>query len=281
MAHRVLPALVLAPLLLCGRAMAGDPPAPASPPAPPKVEAPAGDGPGWHKQLAHRNARYASLTRVHDPAGDLHEAIVAHMNLDRVGDPTGDMEEVRVARASGKVPPRATADALVARGRDVDGDSGETVLAAGTHHRRFAETRRFRDIGGDKRELVIHQRDRQRRNKLQDENRVLTAGEVQRGDVLDQRDEALDSNAERADQLREQRREDMMFGHDDDRVTDRIAETELGSDELGAEGLLEGMIDDAADATDERLEEKLLENQTEAQAERAEGGGTGTTPGTP
>lgn len=275
MSHRVLTALLLTPLLLCSRVDAGDPP-----PAAPAADAPAlAPAKPWHAQLAHRNARYASLARVDDPAGDVHEAIIAHMNLNRVVDPLGDMEQVRVARATKNLPPRATADAFVARAADDLGDDGQLAMHKLTNERRHAETRRFRDVGGDRHELIAHQRDVKLKHRLHQENVIRHAGPFEQPGIIERRDDQSEDAAERDRAVLEERDAEWFLSRDGEDRGPAAAMSDEG--ELGAEGELgelgdDTAIDDATEMGEERLEEKLLENETEAQAEKAEGGGTGT-----
>jgi hypothetical protein len=288
MPHRVIAAALLGSLLCAAprQAFAGDPPALPAPAAAPDA------APAWPAELKHRNARYASLTRVDDPSGDVHERLIAHMQMNRVTDRVGDLEEVRRKRTAGAVPPLAVKDALVMRDQDVDGDGNEVVLASIRHSRRHAETRRFRDLSGDSTELTVYKRDL-KRIRLENEDRVIGIGDgmqsATRHDFIDRR---IDREArETGDTMGEDPRAEEREFDQADRALQR--EEEHGSslkpgaedfgdvDDVGLGEIDGGLgvddpLDDIAEDSDARMEEKQLERQTEAQLEQEEAGAGGT-----
>lgn len=286
MLHRVLPAAVLVLLLGADHALAGDEPVL---PCPPRAQAPAAEGEQgarWPAALKKRNARYASLTRVDDPQGDLHERLIAHMDLARVDDRVGDLEELRRKRADGHIPPRLVAHAHVTRDQDLGGDEDEVILAATTNERRYAETRRFRDLGGDREELYVHRRDLQRRLPLSQRDDVIWHAKVEedpvRRDYFDTRDHARESLAkptlsdeERVKERGDERAEDLFFGWEDQLEREHGRTLEDVADDAIEKTLEDGL--DALEAADEKsaeqLEERMLERQAEVQAEREESGG--------
>lgn len=285
MPHRVIAAALLGTLLSAAPGLAGEPPLPA--PALPK--APAADAaPAWPTELKHRNARYASLTRVDDPSGDVHERLIAHMQMNRVTDHVGDLEEVRRKRTTGFVPPLAVKDALVMREQDVGGDDNEVVLASIRHERRHAETRRFRDLAGDSTELADYKRD-QKRIRLEREDRIVIGRDgvdESRARYLDDRDTQEDretgasvGEAERAEtrvedevdralarEEREQDRDSLQPGGDEAELPDPLDEAGLGVGDP---------LDEIGEDADVRMEESELERETEAQLEQEEAGAGG------
>lgn len=294
MLRRVLPAALVA-FLAADRALAGDEPVLPCPPAPPGARAQADPGARWPAALHKRNARYASLTRVDDPQGDLHERLIAHMELARVDDRLGDLEELRRKRAAGHVPPRMVAQAQVTRDLDPDGDEGEVILASITNERRFAETRRFRDLGGDHLELAIYRRDARGRMPLAgDQERIGHAAareSVTRRSFFDQRDDRMPADGteplthqERELDHKSEQDDDRLFHHDQfDRFMDRdgMSDRDLDDgrddrierDEEDAIDKAERDLDDLDDKTDktaEQADERQLERRTEAQNEREE-----------
>lgn len=250
-----------------------------------------GTGARWPAALQKRNARYASLTRVGDPEGDLHERLISHLQMVRIDDRLGDLEELRRKRAAGHVPPRHVLHARVARDHDLSGDEGEVVLASITNERRHAETRRFRDLGGDYEVLVRYRIDVQRAPA---EDRIYHAADredvVRRG-FFDRRDDMLSTDGseplrerERQDEFTtEQQEERQIYGGDYegrfDDLDEKRAERDLEKvDEKKAEReekKAERDLDDLEEATaksQEQLEERMLERQTEVQNEREESG---------
>lgn len=287
MPHRVIAAALLGSLLcaLPQQAFAGDPPLP--------TPVGADVAPAWPTKLKHRNARYASLTRVDDPSGDVHERLIAHMHMNRVDDRVGDLEEVRRRRTSGFVPPLAVKDALVMRVHDADGDDNEVVLASIRHERRHAEIRRFRDLAGDSTELATYKQD-VKRVRLYREDRVLMGGgEIHESNAryLDDRDtqeeretgasvgeteraeERQDDQADRALQREEEHGATLRRGGDEELDDEGLGGPGLGEDGLGIDDPLDEMGEDS----DVRMEESELERETEAQLEQEEAG-AGATP---
>ncbi len=247
-------------------------------------------GARWPAALQKRNARYASLTRVDDPQGDLHERLIAHMELARVDDRLGDLEELRRKRAASHVPPRSVVYARVTREQDLGGDEDEVILASTTNERRWAETRRFRDLAGDHDELAAHLRDvRSRRSPAFEREDVIRHGTVDPNPAAEAyiirrnemfRDRDVDSGYEEKEEDR------LLFGRDDgredgrddersDRAIDAAAEKAAEKAAEDADAKAERSMDELEAATEksnEQLQERILERQTEAQAEREEGG---------
>lgn len=286
MPHRVIAAALLGSLLCAApqQAFAGDPPALPAPVAAPDA------APAWPAELKHRNARYASLTRVDDPSGDVHERLIAHMQMNRVTDRVGDLEEVRRKRTAGAVPPLAVKDALVMRDQDVDGDGNEVVLASIRHSRRHAETRRFRDLSGDSTELTVYKRDL-KRIRLENEDRVIRHAEdrqTPRGNYLYDRDlEERESGETINEAERAEERDDDAADRALQREEEHGSSLKPGSEDfgdledVGLGGVDEGLgvddpLDDIAEDSDARMEESQLERQTEAQLEQEEAGAGGT-----
>lgn len=282
MLRRVLPA-ALALLLGVDRALAGDEPVL---PRPRGAQAPAAEadqGARWPAALQKRNARYASLTRVDDAEGDLHEALIAHTDLARVDDRLGDLEELRRKRAADHVPPRVVAHAVVTRDLDLASDAYEEVLASTTHERRHAETRRFRDLEGDRQELAAW-REARRRSLIVDD-RIYVAEDKEfstRRNFIDQRDDIFSTDG--SEPLRQIERSDE---HESEQIEerqladpfDRDIERSLDKDTEKAEAQIERALEDDDEALEEKteksaeqLEERLFERQAEAQAEREESG---------
>lgn len=291
MAHRV-PSFVAvvtasAALLAADVSLAGEPPVLPTPrgAAGPQQEA------RWPAELQHRNARYASLTRVDDPEGDLRVRLLAHMQTARVDDRVGDFEEVRRKRAAEHVPPRAVLYAQTKREADARGDTGEEVLASIRHERRFAETRRFRDLAGDAEELVAHQRAvRDRRLKQDDDISHATVRQTRRPMIDRREDDTLlgggtsPRDLERVDEqeierLYDDRMRDLGGGRDDDmerrleramEKRDREVEREGRDDDRDLE-----RIEDANEKSADLREDRLLERQQELRNEREEANAPG------
>ncbi|MCO5165768.1 MAG: hypothetical protein M9894_05295 [Planctomycetes bacterium] len=293
MAHRVLttaatvvlPAILLAPLA-APTARAGEPPAL---PAPRGADGGLKAEPRWPAELQHRNARYASLTRVDDSEGDLRVRLMAHLQTARVDDRLGDFEEVRRKRAAEHVPPRAILYAQVRREGDLDGDTREEVLASIRNERRFAETRRFRDLGGDSEQLAIHRR-AVRERRIEQEDRIVHATERQtRLPIIDRRDDeaAVDRRAtprdlERVDEHDFEKLEDRDrgLGGDEDRwnrtrdMDDRDDRDRGGREDRDEDRDLD-RIEEANEKSADLRQDRLLERQQELQNEREEANAPG------
>ncbi len=287
MLHRVLSTAALAVLLGAGQALAGDPPVL---PCPPGAEASAEtgeEGARWPAALKKRNARYAALTRVDDPEGDLHERLIAHMDLVRVHDRIGDLEELRRKRAAGHVPPQVVVHARTTRDQDLDGDEGEVILAATTNERRYAETRRFRDLGGDREELVAYRRDvRSGRAGPVDDERIMHARDRERAAVRDFFDNRADharegladptlSDEEREQERRGERQDELNLIREEgnaERESERDHERAQEREDEQAATLAETELERAAEMSAEQLEERQLDAQLDRQLEQEESG---------
>lgn len=285
MLRRVVSTAAMVALLGASPALAGDEPVLPCPPRPQAQadgQAPGqADGARWPAALQKRNARYASLTRVDDPQGDLHERLIAHMDLVRVDDRLGDLEELRRKRAASHVPPRVVVHARVTRDQDLGGDEGEVILASITNERRHAETRRFRDLAGDHDELVVYQREVRSRGPMLEREDVIRHAKDRENPLAQEyllgrndmfRERELEGGEERPGDEERQ----MGFGRDpdehDDRE-DRQAEAALDAAAEAAEAAAEQALENLDAATEksaEQLEERMLERQTELQNEREE-----------
>lgn len=256
-------------------------------PSPPGARAPAEagqQGARWPAALQKRNARYASLTRVDDPQGDLHERLIAHMELVRVDDRLGDLEELRRKRAASHVPPRGVVYAHVIREQDLGGDQDEVILASTTNERRWAETRRFRDLAGDHVELAVHLRDVRLRLPMDQREDVIGHAADRENpaarDYFDRRSEMFREREVEAREPDDDEPRQMNLGEDElereiDRH-DRRADATIDKADEDAEAKAEKALDELEEATEksaEQLQERMLERQAEAQNEREEGGG--------
>lgn len=282
MPHRVIAAALLGSLLCAAprQACAGDPPLP-MPPAQQRLVADAATT-AWPAELKHRNARYASLTRVDDPSGDVHERLIAHMQMSRVVDRIGDLEEVRRRRTSSVIPPLAVKDALVMRDRDVRGDDNEVVLASIRHERRHAETRRFRDLAGDSTELAAYKDDLKRIRLDRGERILMGAGEQHemRGMYFDSREdqEARDTGDTMGEASRAEARDEAAEERDIIREEENTLRGLGGEDEDGIGFREDDPLEELGEGSDVRMEESQLERETEAQLEQEEAAGAGGTP---
>jgi hypothetical protein len=282
MAYRSVPAFAFA-LLLLGAGQAG-------------AQEPASKPAAWPDNLKHRNARYAALGRVDDPEGDAHERLVAHMEMVRVHDDLGDLDQMARARLSGHRPPRdASVHARLERAQDADGDQHQTVVAGLPGTRQFAETRRFRDLGGDQVVLADYRRD-QRRMLLDHDDRILMGdGEepALRRDFFDRRDSMIDpmdgeseAETERSDETEAERRTDRQLQREEerrhdaatDRVLDHLGDEIERQDEANTERQDEAdaeRIEDSTERSDETEAERADDRQTERQQTRDDEQATG------
>lgn len=302
MAHRVVPALAFAFLLGAGQAIAQG-----SAPAKPA-------GPSWPDNLKHRNARYASFTRVDDAQGDAqervlaervlaHQQLLAHTQTVRVDDRLGDLDQEARARLANHRPPReASVFARLERVRDESDDQRQIVVAGLPGTRRFAETRRFRDLGGDQLELTIYKQERERR--ILDDDRTLYQADqeerVSRGRYIETRDDIVEptetegprelervaeSEAERETERSNVRGEaatERMFDRQQERDLEQLTDQEADRADERAEDEADGdleregeRIEDSTERSDETQDERSEERQTERQQTRDDEQATG------
>jgi len=234
--------------------------------------APAGDPVNpvkrWPEQLKNRNAHYANLARVDDPAGDAHEVVIAKALTERVDDPLGDREERRRHLCAKHVPPRATEFARMDRDA---GDDREQIVIAETRNRpgqkrasRLAEVRRFRDLAGDADELVRWKLDRTRGPMVNDPDayRIVNEGQSERtGRFFEEREDTIHiGGAETSRDLERER----------DAEDDRDTERQLGREEAREEDRRSERVEAAVDAATERDAEREAEKTDEKAADAAE-----------
>jgi hypothetical protein len=294
-----LPAVLLA--ALAGPAIAQTAPPSPAPPARDLAPAPAA-APAWPEALKKRNARYAVLTRTDDPDGDARERLVAASDTSRIDDPIGDREIERQVRADRHVPPRATQFARVDRDVDDPGDEQQIVVSHYAGARQYAETRRFRDLGGDQRELVLYRVDRLQGHfddgpKLaEDREREVrgrylishddhvrtdaqneTVGDVERrneaeqehqADAALQRGEALQDYINEMRAAREAARQEATQDAHGDAATERTDEQAQNRADARADARTEARADARTDARLEGSAERQAERQDENAADR-------------
>lgn len=220
-----------------------------------------GTAPRWPRALKERNARYANLTRVDDPATDERERRLQHALLTRVDDRLGDLEVERLHRLGGQVPPRAVLHARITRERSLGDDAQQVVLAGLTTHRRHAETRRFRDLGGDEEVLALHREDLLRNPGA---DRVMIASQ--------EKDGAHERYAESREDVRRQPGQADLRGREaqEDREEKRASERDLLRDEGFRErdGGREARREARREASEAREVEAALERDADQDAEK-------------
>lgn len=235
--------------------------------------------PAWPEALAQRNARYAVLTRVDDPEGEAHEALLAHAVTTRETDPASDLEELRrfVAAQRGHW---ATVEAKLARTLDLEGEREEQILARRTLARAHAQFARVRfPMVRDENGLLVHEAELELRRYERDSLRLDREGErlsvfatqnpdpaAERFSVMREHHRETASEAVR-EELRDELETDRALAIHEVRNEEREARTAEQADAKAEE-----RADAEAEKDAERAEEKaeaLAEREDEAATERA------------
>lgn len=212
----------------------------------------------WHKNLRHRNARYAILDRVADFVGDAREGLLASAQLTRIDDRLGDLEEARRFRAGQKG--HMVRFAMVKRDTDRASDLREARLSRMSLTRRHADFRRRGIIKKDLvQEIALYKRG------------VLAYGVPGRKIALAKG--KLDRIGSRAKKARKNRRKGRKDTRDrEDRwgfraflTRDRAEARQESKDEARGEAR-----EEAKEGREEAREDAKLEREDEKDADRAE-----------